>query len=229
MEKMPHSYTNDTTHDDSIVVKQYRGPRAEQRRRRELRALDCLSGLLPIPPLVSSDEDSITTGLIPGSHGQALLRAGNVRIVLEACGHVLRQLQQLGTEPLGSTNGREAEHSNSSVIVHGDFGPNNLLIDPDTGTATALVDWEWMHIGEPVEDLVWCEWILRTFHPEVVPHLDVFHAAYGRHVPGWSVRKAAMLRQCQKFMEFTSEWNSDSPSVSARLRLFASTAEWSEH
>lgn len=228
MEKMPHSYTNDTIHDDSIVVKQYRGPWAEQRRRRELVALDCLDGLLPIPQLVSSDQSSITTGLVSGSHGQDLLRTGAVRIVLEACGRVLGQLQQLGTKPLPAESGRRARHSNSSVIVHGDFGPNNLLIDPATGAVTALFDWEWMHVGEPVEDLAWCEWILRTFHPEVVPHLQLFHAAFGRHVPGWSERKAAMLRQCRKFMEFTSEWNSEGPSVDARLRLFAATAEWSE-
>jgi Phosphotransferase enzyme family len=227
MEKMKHGYTNDTAHNGSVVVKKYRGPRADQRRRRELLALECLTGLAPVPPLVSSGEGSITTGLVPGLHGQDLLRHGHIEPVLQACGRALRQLQQLGTGPLAAEYGHE-RHSDSSVIVHGDFGPNNLLIDPDSGAVAALVDWEWMHIGDPVDDLAWCEWILRTFHPDAVPYLDLFHAAFGGHVPDWSERKAAMLRQCQKFMEFTSEWKSDGPSADTRLRLFASTAEWEE-
>jgi hypothetical protein len=226
---MPHSYTNETIQDGSTVVKRYRGPWAEKRRRRELLALSCLDGLLPTPPLVSSDERSITTRLVSGSHGQDLLRAGHTRIVLEACGRVLAQLQQLGTNPVDVERGRETRHSKSSVVVHGDFGPNNLLIDQDTGAVAALVDWEWMHLGEPVDDLAWCEWILRTFHPEAVPHLDLFHTAYGERVPAWAERKTAMLRQSRKFAQFTSEWGSDGPSADTRLRLFASTAEWTEH
>src|SRR5450755_3748290 len=30
---------------------------------------------------------------------------------------------------------------------------------------TAVLDWEWAHAGEPVEDLAWCEWIVRMHDP----------------------------------------------------------------
>lgn len=37
------------------------------------------------------------------------------------------------------------------VLVHGDIGFHNMLIDE--GRLTALVDWEFAHIGDPAEDL----------------------------------------------------------------------------
>ncbi len=39
------------------------------------------------------------------------------------------------------------------VVVHGDFRIGNLLIDPDG--LTAVIDWEFAHTGDPVEDLAW--------------------------------------------------------------------------
>ncbi|WP_439030686.1 phosphotransferase family protein [Gordonia terrae] len=43
--------------------------------------------------------------------------------------------------------------SNRDCLVHGDFRLGNLLVDPD-GVA-AVLDWELVHIGDPVEDLGW--------------------------------------------------------------------------
>jgi Phosphotransferase enzyme family len=51
-------------------------------------------------------------------------------------------------------------------VHHGDFGPNNILLDPATFTVTAVLDWE--RAGprpDPVDDLAWCEWIVRIHHP----------------------------------------------------------------
>lgn len=39
------------------------------------------------------------------------------------------------------------------VVVHGDFRIGNLLIDPSG--LTAVIDWEFAHVGDPVEDLAW--------------------------------------------------------------------------
>lgn len=39
------------------------------------------------------------------------------------------------------------------AVVHGDFRLGNLLVDP-TGL-TAVLDWELVHLGDPVEDLGW--------------------------------------------------------------------------
>jgi Ser/Thr protein kinase RdoA (MazF antagonist) len=38
-------------------------------------------------------------------------------------------------------------------LVHSDFNPKNLLVDPVEGVVTGLVDWEYAHAGAPVTDL----------------------------------------------------------------------------
>lgn len=39
------------------------------------------------------------------------------------------------------------------VLVHSDFNPKNILVDPATGHVTALLDWEFAHAGSPFTDL----------------------------------------------------------------------------
>ncbi|MFC0625220.1 phosphotransferase family protein [Kribbella deserti] len=38
-------------------------------------------------------------------------------------------------------------------LVHSDFNPKNLLVDPETAIITGLVDWEFAHSGSPYTDL----------------------------------------------------------------------------
>jgi aminoglycoside phosphotransferase (APT) family kinase protein len=38
-------------------------------------------------------------------------------------------------------------------LVHSDFNPKNLILDPDTLHVRALVDWEFAHAGNPYADL----------------------------------------------------------------------------
>lgn len=38
-------------------------------------------------------------------------------------------------------------------LVHSDFNPKNLLVDPASGEITGLVDWEFAHAGSPYADL----------------------------------------------------------------------------
>jgi aminoglycoside phosphotransferase (APT) family kinase protein len=40
-----------------------------------------------------------------------------------------------------------------TVLVHGDFNPKNILVDPREGTFTGLVDWEYAHAGSLHTDL----------------------------------------------------------------------------
>jgi aminoglycoside phosphotransferase (APT) family kinase protein len=40
-----------------------------------------------------------------------------------------------------------------ACLVHGDFNPKNLLVDPATGELTGLLDWEFAHAGAPLTDL----------------------------------------------------------------------------
>lgn len=62
------------------------------------------------------------------------------------------------------------------VLVHGDFGLHNLLLD---GTdLTAVLDWERAHLGHPAEDLAY----LRPSVEEILPWpdlLDAYHRAGG--------------------------------------------------
>jgi aminoglycoside phosphotransferase (APT) family kinase protein len=38
-------------------------------------------------------------------------------------------------------------------LVHSDFNPKNLLVDPQTAELTGLIDWEFAHAGSPYSDL----------------------------------------------------------------------------
>lgn len=40
------------------------------------------------------------------------------------------------------------------TAVHGDFRTGNLLVDPQ-GVIRAVLDWEMLHLGDPLEDLAW--------------------------------------------------------------------------
>jgi thiamine kinase-like enzyme len=59
------------------------------------------------------------------------------------------------------------------VIVHGDAGPGNFLYDGDR--VTALLDWELVHIGDPMADLAML--CLRSLFQPLVPLPEAF-AAY---------------------------------------------------
>ncbi|GGY93275.1 phosphotransferase family protein [Novosphingobium colocasiae] len=45
------------------------------------------------------------------------------------------------------------ETDEAPVLVHGDAGPGNFLFDK--GHLTALIDWEFAHLGDPHDDLAW--------------------------------------------------------------------------
>lgn len=40
-----------------------------------------------------------------------------------------------------------------TCLVHSDFNPKNLLVDPGSGELTGVLDWEFAHAGLPVADL----------------------------------------------------------------------------
>ncbi len=46
-----------------------------------------------------------------------------------------------------------------AAIVHGDIGFHNMLMQD--GRLTALLDWEFSHIGDPAEDLVYCRFFVE--------------------------------------------------------------------
>ncbi|MFI5678082.1 phosphotransferase family protein [Streptomyces cellulosae] len=225
MRPLRHGYTNRTLGDGAVVRKTYDGPDAAARLHREHTLLRALRGRVPVPPVLRADDDTLTLtlGFVPGVHGQELLDAGRAERVLESCGQLLRRLHS-GPPDLADLPVAGA----GEVLVHGDFGPQNLLLDPSTFEVTALLDWEFARLGEAVEDLAWCEWIVRIHHPEHVRSLGRFFAAYGAPVPAWPERRAAMLAKCGRMKEFCRRRDAHGPGVRQWEERARITAAWRE-
>jgi hypothetical protein len=195
-----HGYTNATATDGRTVVKRYLGPDAGERQRNEVTALTAVAGLLPVPPIAAVAEGEITLGLAAGRPGQELLE-DKPEAVLYAVGRLARRLAAVEVSSLAAL----ATAQPGTVLVHGDFGPQNLLLDDVTAEPTALLDWEFAHIGAPTEDVAWAEWIVRTHHPHLVPALPALFAGYGGEPP-WRLRQESMLAKCRWLLGFARRW-----------------------
>jgi aminoglycoside phosphotransferase (APT) family kinase protein len=49
---------------------------------------------------------------------------------------------------------RHLPETDRVALVHGDFRTGNFIVRPDTGLA-GILDWEFAHLGDPLEDLGW--------------------------------------------------------------------------
>ncbi len=238
---MPHGYTNNTTRDGPTVVKDYLGPDAALRRETEARALTALAGRLPVPPVLGGHGTRLTIGFMPGRHGQDLIVAGLAEPVLAACGRMLRRVHTIdpglvlraapsrpGLRAAPSRPGLRAAPSRpGAVLVHGDYGPNNTLLDPDGRQVSALLDWEWVHAGHAVEDLAWCEWIIRMHHPEQTGSLGAFFGAY-QDEPPWPDRHQAMLARCRELLGMSRRSGPGGELARQWQDRLAITASWTE-
>jgi aminoglycoside phosphotransferase len=219
---MRHGYTNHTCGDATVVVKGYRGPDGSARLARESEMLHLLRGRMPVPEIYAAMPGELTMQFLPGAHGQDLLEQGHDRPVLRACGELLRVLHAVPVADL------KLAGSAGRVLVHGDFGPNNVLLDPATFTVTGLLDWEFAHLGDPVEDLAWCEWIVRAHHPRHRGALEEFFVGYGDPIPAWPERQAAMVARCKQLRQFCQRWEPDGPAAALWAERGAIAANWSQ-
>ncbi|MCP4305487.1 MAG: phosphotransferase [bacterium] len=220
-EPFEHGYTNHTVRDGITVLKAYAGPDSSQRCGREVAALRALHGQVPVPDLIETGPDRIRTKWIAGRHGKDLLTAGHDAGVLSACGSTLKQIHEHDISTVFP------DASDGSTLIHGDYGPNNILFDQTTIEVVAVLDWEWAHPGDPVEDLAWCEWIIRTFHPDSVGALDPFYAAYGER-PSWPSRQSAMLTKLTEMHRFAEQREPGGSTALTRLRQLKSVQAWTE-
>jgi hypothetical protein len=81
-----------------------------------------------------------------------------------------------------------AEHapeSDATVLCHGDAGAGNFMFDGDR--VTALVDWEFAHFGDPMDDLAWTTVRGQGFWP-TTEVLKAYAAASGRTIDFRRVR-----------------------------------------
>ena len=223
MRPLKHGYTNRTVGDGAVVEKTFAGPGAGLRLRREHALLTQLQGRLPVAPVQGTTKTTLTLGFMAGVPGQELLAAGRPEAVLASCGELLRAIHETAPAVLP-----EDVPGAGKVLVHGDFGPHNVLLDPDTFEVTAVADWEFARLGDPVEDVAWCEWIMRTHHPGHRRALGHFFRAYGGQVPPWQVRRTAMLTRCEELRRFCDRWQPNGPGVQLWRGRAAATADWQE-
>ena len=177
---------------------------------------------LPVPTLLGAREPrELTMSYVRGTHGQELIDAHRADLVLRIIGELLAEVQGI---PVGLV---EEISGSGDVVVHGDFGPQNVLIQLGSPSrVTALLDWEFAHAGERIEDLAWAEWIVRTHHPAKVTHLTSLFDGYGVR-PVWGSRQAEMVRRCEELGRFAERqgWTDAVTMWRERTRI---TATWTE-
>ena len=221
MDQLRHGYTNSTrVVPGQLIKKTFRGDHARDRCERERRCLAGLAGQLPVPEVVRYDErgPALTLRRVGGAHGQDLIDAGRASSVFALLGALLVCVQEIDPASISGLAGP------GSVLVHGDFGPQNVLIAGDH--VSALLDWEFAHIGRPIEDLAWTEWIVRMHHPTARDALADFFEASRLHPP-WDERHAAMLERCAQLRRGTEKGSS--PDVAELWRdRSAQTEAWTE-
>jgi aminoglycoside phosphotransferase (APT) family kinase protein len=217
-----HGYTNSTERVPSGVRKSYAGPDALVRADAELTALTRLAHVMPVPAVLGKHPDgSIVTEFRPGEHGQDLIEKGHAHQVLASCGALLRRLHDLDPRRLVPDR-----HPSTHVVLHGDYGPNNILFD-SRYTVTALLDWEFCTIGPAIRDIAWCEWIVRMHHPTHKESLTAFFEAYGER-PSWEARQLAMIDRCRWLEAFAHRWDPHSQRELQWRQRIDDTAAWTE-
>lgn len=217
---MQHGYTNSTTRDGGLVRKTYQGPDALHRAKSERLALRLLAGRIPVPVVVDGgDTTSLTMQFVEGEHGQELIDAGKAEHVLRACGGVLARLHAIDVSTV-----YPGTYAKGLVIRHGDFGPNNVLLSSETLEITAVLDWEFSGPGQAIEDLAWCEWIVRmTIRTSSPPSASFTTRTAGNP---WSQRHETMIARCLWLQDFSRRWDPAGAGVRQWRDRVAVTAGW---
>lgn len=222
MECLPHGYTNDTRRVGNRIEKRYAGADPVTRAEREFASLAHLLGHYSVPEVVRFDPSvpMIILTEVTGRHGQELIEEGRGSSVLRLVGDQLARLQVLDPSMVPGLKGE------GEVIVHGDFGPQNILCDLDLAHVSGVLDWELAHIGSPIEDLAWAEWIVRMHHPKALGDLPDLFIASGLFF-SWSDRQAAMVRQCHSYIAYCEASEMKEAGVQWKRRL-SKTEHWRE-
>ncbi len=174
-----------------------------------------------VPEVVADDRpNELTVSFVPGDHGQDLLDRGHGKWVLGLCGSLLRTLERIGDDLPPEIPGRGPQ------LVHGDFGPQNILFDLEQEEVAAVLDWEFAHRGEVIEDVAWCEWIVRMHHGDRQADLVHLFDGFGR-CPPWHLRHAQMLRRCEELLHFADRQGWTDAAEMWRARVTA-TEGWTE-
>jgi tRNA A-37 threonylcarbamoyl transferase component Bud32 len=205
------------------VLKRYEGPDRQERCRRELLCVSALAARLPVPAILEHDPEDprLVMTELPGRPGQELIDEGHADAVMALVGETLRAVQAVPLTAVAALDGH------GPVLVHGDFGPHNMLFDlAAEQPVVGLVDWEFAHHGDAVEDLAWAEWILRMHHPAHVAAAEGLLEHAGSTAP-WPERHRAMVRRCRDLVDLLTAQGSPDGEALWRRRL-ADTERWRE-
>jgi aminoglycoside 2''-phosphotransferase len=63
----------------------------------------------------------------------------------------------------------ERNRSVKPVLIHGDFGSGNILVDPASLTATGVIDWGSAHADDPAVDIAAASTIAEELVEEMIP------------------------------------------------------------
>ncbi len=189
---------------------------------REFNCLTSLVGKYPVPEIVEFDASIAVMVLTPvsGRHGQELIAEGRAPAVLQLIGRQLANLQAINPSTIPGLEGE------GTVLVHGDFGPQNIVLSLDLTRVSAVLDWESAHFGSPIEDLAWAEWIVRIHHPDALDELPELFDGSGLSV-SWSDRQSAMVEQCRRYIAFCEASGLEAAATQWSSRL-AETERWHE-
>ena len=193
MQRLDHGFTNETQADDTTVIKRYVGRGADARFDAETRCLEVLAGIIAVPALLGTAFPTVRVRKLQGVHGKQLIDSAYTPEVMVAMAETLLAIHALPIDRVDLPGAGKA-------LVHGDYGPQNLLFSPSGDHVVGVLDWEWAHLGEPIEDLVTVEWIVRTHHPKQTVLLMRFFDAYGIR-PAWADRQTAIVARCRRFAE----------------------------
>lgn len=204
---------NHVTRTGGEVIKVHFGPDGAERAVRAAAALGHAGAFgLPVPAVVALDGPRLVTVEMPAATDGAGLLETAPAVVLRALGAFARDLHHLPPPsdwtqssdwpppetPLPETWLPEAplpeaplHDTLSATFVHGDLCPVNLLFDADE-QLVGVVDWEDSHIGDPLVDLAWSEWLVRTWHQAAIGALPDLYAAHGEPVPDADRRRGVM-------------------------------------
>jgi aminoglycoside phosphotransferase (APT) family kinase protein len=110
-----------------------------------------MARLHTLPPCTELGE--LTESIHPGAWNLSLKES--VERYIRGWLHVYRQQTHSPSPTLMSLYGWLLDHipdaSGAPVLLHGDIGFHNMIVHE--GRLTALVDWEFAHVGDPAEDV----------------------------------------------------------------------------
>jgi thiamine kinase-like enzyme len=176
-----------------------------------------------MPELVGYDKDALTisTRYVESRHAQDLLEE-HCDIVPFSLGKLARELQLVKVDAIAGSKRNEPD-----VLVHGDFGPQNLLFAPESFSERYLVDWEWAHFGDRFEDIAWAEWIIRMHYDSNQQMIASLYKGFGL-VPPWETRHELMIRKCENILDFAKRDDDNTQAISMWIDRVAQVKSFEE-